>query len=129
MAILSLLLELSKHPESQKAAQEEMDAVIGRERLPSFLDKQNLPYVDATLQELFRLAMVFRVSTMYSNFKETTIEGYRIPRRSIVMFNLWSINLDPELFPNPKVFNPKRFLDETGKRIKKDGPYPFSVGK
>ncbi|GFQ94166.1 cytochrome P450 2F3 [Trichonephila clavata] len=80
ITIISLLLELSKHPEAQKAAQEEMDTVIGRERLPSWLDKQNLPYVDATLQELFRLAMVFKVSAMYSNFEETTIEGYRIPR-------------------------------------------------
>ncbi|GFY54616.1 cytochrome P450 2U1 [Trichonephila inaurata madagascariensis] len=67
LQITSLLLELSKHPEVQKAAQDEIDAVIGRERLPSWLDKQNLPYVDATLQ-LFRLAMVFRASTMYSNF-------------------------------------------------------------
>ncbi|GFU71763.1 vitamin D 25-hydroxylase [Trichonephila clavipes] len=61
--------------------------------------------------------------------EETTIEGYRIPRRSIIRANLWSINFDPESFPNPEVFNPRRFLDEKGKRIKKDGPYPFTVGK
>ncbi|GFU71761.1 uncharacterized protein TNCV_130651 [Trichonephila clavipes] len=70
LQIISLLLELSKHPEAQRVAQEEMDAVIGRERLPSWLDKQNLPYVDATLQELYRLAMAFRTSTMYSNFDD-----------------------------------------------------------
>ncbi|GFT67118.1 cytochrome P450 2C39, partial [Nephila pilipes] len=66
--IESLLFELSKHPDVQKKAQAELDAVVGRERLPSWLDKQNLPYVDATLQELYRLAMVFKTSVMYSNF-------------------------------------------------------------
>ncbi|GFQ95018.1 cytochrome P450 2U1, partial [Trichonephila clavata] len=127
ITIISLLLELSKHPEAQKAAQEEMDTVIGRERLPSWLDKQNLPYVDATLQELFRLAMVFKVSAMYSNFEETTIEGYRIPRRSIVMGNLWSINLDPELFRILRYLTPKDSLMRKEKELKRTDPILFQL--
>ncbi|GBN61637.1 Cytochrome P450 2C39, partial [Araneus ventricosus] len=124
----SLLVELSKHPDVQKKVQEELDSVVGRERLPSWTDKQNLPYLDATIQELYRKAALFLVLTMYSNFKETTIEGYRIPKRSIITANLYSIHFDPKLFPNPEKFDPGRFLNSEGKRIKVEGgPYLFGL--
>ncbi|GFR01963.1 cytochrome P450 2J6 [Trichonephila clavata] len=125
----SLLIELSKHPDVQKKIQEELDTVVGRERLPSWIDRPNLPYLDATIQELYRVAALFLVTTMYSNFKETTIEGYRIPKRSCIVSNLYSINLDPKLYPNPKKFDPERFLNAEGKRIKHEGPFPFGLGK
>ncbi|GFT37101.1 cytochrome P450 2U1, partial [Nephila pilipes] len=125
----SMLLELSKHPDVQKTIQEELDAVVGRERLPSWADRPNLTYLDATIQELYRVAALFLVTTMYSNFEETTIDGYRIPKRSIIVSNLYSIHFDPKLYPNPKTFNPKRFLNAEGKRIKHEGPFPFGLGK
>ncbi|GIX83313.1 cytochrome P450 2U1 [Caerostris extrusa] len=59
------------------------------------------------------------------NFEETTIRGYRIPKRSIIIGNLWTINNDPELFPNPSKFDPNRYL---GENIKSNGPYPFQHG-
>ncbi|GFQ84222.1 cytochrome P450 2A10 [Trichonephila clavata] len=66
----SLLIELSKHPDVQKKIQEELDTVVGRERLPSWIDRPNLPYLDATIQELYRVAALFLVTTMYSNFSK-----------------------------------------------------------
>lgn len=35
------------YPETQKRAQEEIDRVVGRDRLPSFDDFENMPYVRA----------------------------------------------------------------------------------
>ena len=35
------------YPETQKKAQQELDEVVGRERLPSFNDYNNLPYIRA----------------------------------------------------------------------------------
>ncbi|XP_015905322.1 cytochrome P450 2A13 [Parasteatoda tepidariorum] len=128
-AIMCLLVEASKHLEEQMLVQKELDAVVGKERLPSWLDRQNLPYFQAFLQELYRVNLPFSITTHYCNFKETTINGYRIPERSIFVANLWTINNDPELYPEPKKFNVQRFLDTDGKRIKTEGPYPFSLGK
>ncbi|XP_055947389.1 cytochrome P450 2J1-like [Argiope bruennichi] len=127
--LCSLLTEAAKHPEEQKKVQEEMDSVIGRERLPSMLDKPKLPYLEAFIQELFRIAQAFYNTTHYSNFEETTIRGYRIPKRSIIVGNLWSINNDPEIYPNPSKFDPTRFLERNGEKLNSDGPYPFSMGK
>ncbi|GIY29453.1 cytochrome P450 2F3 [Caerostris darwini] len=124
--ICSLLTEVAKHPEEQKKVQEEMDAVIGKERLPSWLDRTKLPYLEAFIKELYRVAQAFYNTAHYSNFEETTIRGYRIPKRSIIIGNLWTINNDPELFPNPSKFDPNRYL---GENLKSNGPYPFSMGK
>lgn len=41
-------------PEVQKKAQEEIDAVVGRDRLPSFADRARLPYVHAVCKEVVR---------------------------------------------------------------------------
>ncbi|XP_035228878.1 cytochrome P450 2U1-like, partial [Stegodyphus dumicola] len=60
---------------------------------------------------------------------ETNINGYRIPRRSILIVNLYTINNDPDIFPDPKRFDPKRFLGENNKKLKLVGPYPFGIGK
>jgi len=127
--IFGLLQYASKQVREQKRVQEELDSIVGRERLPSCLDRPNLPYLEAFIQELYRHNMPFNISTHYSNFKETTIEGYRIPRRTIVVANHWTVNNDPALYPEPQKFDPMRFIDENGKKIKTEGPYPFGIGK
>ncbi|GFR29653.1 cytochrome P450 2C16 [Trichonephila clavata] len=128
-SVSSLLTEASKHPEEQKKIQKELDSVVGKERLPSMLDRPKLPYLEAFIQELFRTAQAFYNTTHYSNFEETTIQGYRIPKRSIIVGNLWSINNDPETFPNPSKFDLNRFLGDYGEKLTVDGPVPFSMGK
>ena len=42
------------HPEEQKKAQEEIDAVVGPNRFPDFYDRPSLPYVNAIIKELMR---------------------------------------------------------------------------
>jgi len=39
-------------------AQEELDRVVGRERLPDFGDRPNLPYVEAICMEIMRWNLV-----------------------------------------------------------------------
>ena len=45
---------MAMHPEIQNKAQAEIDAVIGRERLPDFGDRDSLPYVSAIVKEILR---------------------------------------------------------------------------
>ena len=53
-AIYSFFLVMSLYPDVQKKAQDEIDSVIGNGRLPRFEDRDNLPYVDALVKEVFR---------------------------------------------------------------------------
>ena len=45
---------MTLYPEVQKRGQDEIDAVIGPDRLPSFEDRPNLPYVEAIVKEVLR---------------------------------------------------------------------------
>jgi len=38
------ILAMIQHPEAQKKAQAELDAVVGLDRLPTFADRPSLPY-------------------------------------------------------------------------------------
>lgn len=53
-AISCLFKALTLYPDVQRRAQEELDVVVGRERLPNFDDRPQLPYVEAVCQELRR---------------------------------------------------------------------------
>jgi cytochrome P450 len=46
---------MSLHPEVQRKAQEEIDRVVGHDRLPCAQDKKDLPYCNAILREVTRL--------------------------------------------------------------------------
>ena len=43
------------HPDTQRRAQEEIDKVVGTERLPQMGDRASLPYVEAVILEVLRL--------------------------------------------------------------------------
>ena len=52
--MLTFLIACMVHPEVQQKAQDEIDAVVGRERLPTFEDRPRLPFVDALCKEVLR---------------------------------------------------------------------------
>ena len=41
-------------PDVQKRIRAELDAVVGRKRLPTFEDRASLPYLEATIKESLR---------------------------------------------------------------------------
>ena len=47
-------LAMLAHPEVQKRAQDELDAVVGQGRVPTFADKSHLPYIMAVVKETIR---------------------------------------------------------------------------
>ena len=53
-SIMSFLVAALLRPEIQTMAQEELDAVTRRERLPTFEDRSRLPFVDAICKEVIR---------------------------------------------------------------------------
>jgi hypothetical protein len=62
----SLFLALVLYPQVQRRAQAELDAVIGRDRLPTFDDKPHLPYIEAFCKELLRWKMPLPLGTIHS---------------------------------------------------------------
>ena len=52
--LMSFVLVMLLYPEVQMKAQKELDAVVGRDRLPEFSDRPSLPYINAILKEIIR---------------------------------------------------------------------------
>ncbi len=48
------MLAMVMYPDVQSMAQKELDEIIGRDRLPSFADYEQLHFIRATLKEVLR---------------------------------------------------------------------------
>ncbi|OMO70116.1 Cytochrome P450 [Corchorus olitorius] len=103
------LAELINHPEVMKKAQNEIDSVVGRNRILEESDVENLPYLKAIVKETLRLhpggPLVVREST-----EDCTIGGYDIPGGTTLFVNVWALGKDPKQWENPLEFKPERFL-------------------
>ena len=51
------------HPDKQRLAQEEIDRVIGNDRLPLVSDRKELRYVDAVIKETMRWSPALPMGT------------------------------------------------------------------
>ena len=47
------------YPDVYRKAQEEIDRVIGNERLPDLTDRYSLPYIEALVMELYRCVAIY----------------------------------------------------------------------
>lgn len=126
-AIYSFFLAMTLHPEVLKKAQAEIDAIIGNDRLPIFADRENLPYVDALVTEVFRWHSVAPLGLPHRVMQDDTHAGYFIPKGSRVITNIWKFTHDPRIYANPHLFNPDRFISSEGKKSEPD-PRNFCFG-
>ena len=66
-ATISFVVAMLLYPDIQKKAQEELDSVTGRERLPTFDDRPRLPFIDAVCKEILRWRPVTPVGAFPQN--------------------------------------------------------------
>lgn len=60
--------------------------------------------------------------------RDTVLMGHYIPKRTMVMTNIYSATMDPRYWQGPTNFNPDRFINCAGKLIINKALVPFSVG-
>uniref|UniRef100_A0A1I7UBW0 CYtochrome P450 family n=1 Tax=Caenorhabditis tropicalis TaxID=1561998 RepID=A0A1I7UBW0_9PELO len=123
---LSYLLH---YPNIQKKLQKELDKVIGSERLITTADKNDLPYMNAFINESQRCVNLVPLNLQHETTKDTVINGYCIPKGTGVVAQISTVMNDEKTFPDHKSFNPDRFIDENGKLKKVEELIPFSAGK
>ncbi|KAF9055433.1 cytochrome P450 [Hymenopellis radicata] len=107
---LTVILAMLKNPEFQVRAQKELDAVVGRDRLPNFEDQENLPFINAIFMEAMRWRPVLPLAISHACLSDDVYEGYFIPRGATVIGNAWSILHDENTYHSAEVFNPDRFM-------------------
>ncbi|KAH7913699.1 cytochrome P450 [Hygrophoropsis aurantiaca] len=129
-AILTFLLAMALSPESQRRGQEEIDAIIGRERLANIADRSNTPFVDAIMKETLRWHPVAPLAIPHLLTQDDEYRGWTFTSGSLFMVNLWSILHNKDVFPDPESFNPERFLTGvTAEKAIKTVKYAFGFGR
>ncbi|KAG6245095.1 hypothetical protein E4U24_004603 [Claviceps purpurea] len=79
-SVSSFILAMILYPEVQRRAQQEIDEVVGGERLPGFEDRDHLPYMNAAIKEAYRWMPVVPIGTTHVAEEEIVFSGYRIPK-------------------------------------------------
>jgi len=59
------MLAMIAYPDKQRKCQEELEAVVGRSRMPTLADQASLPYICATIRELLRWRPVIPVGELF----------------------------------------------------------------
>ncbi|XP_020232476.1 isoflavone 3'-hydroxylase [Cajanus cajan] len=106
------LAALLNQPEILKKAKDEIDTYVGQDRLVDESDIPNLPYIQNIVYETLRLYTPAPLLLPHYSSDECTIEGYTIPRDTIVLINAWAIQRDPQLWNDAESFKPERFEKE-----------------
>ncbi|CAL0313446.1 unnamed protein product [Lupinus luteus] len=116
---------LLNHPEVSKKANDEIDSLIGEDRLIDESDISKLPYLQNIINETFRLYPAFPLLAPHFSSEDCTIEGHNVPKGTILLVNAWAIHRDPHLWSDPTQFKPERFEKEG----EVDKLIPFGLGR
>ena len=103
---------LLNHPEILIKAKEELDAHIGQDRLLDEPDVSKLPYLQCIISETLRLHLAAPLLGPHLSSDDCTIQGYHVPKNTVVLVNAWAIHRDPKLWNEPMRFRPERFEKE-----------------
>lgn len=130
MTLRWAVLLMSTYPEVQKRVQTEIDDVVGNRR-PVLNDRRNLAYTEAVLHEVNRFVSLEPTALPHFTTKDTELGGYSIKKDTVVFINLYSMSRDREVWGDPDVFRPDRFLDTSGEINRQLlGEFlPFSAGR
>ncbi|KAK5640630.1 hypothetical protein RI129_011441 [Pyrocoelia pectoralis] len=125
LAFLFMLL----HPDIQKKAQDEIDQIVGRDRLPTLEDRRLLHYIEAISLETTRLFTGHILNSPRRAVKDCYFNGYFIPKGTTLAVNFRGVSLNTESgWEDPKIFNPERFI-KNGKLTIPNNYMAFGLGK
>ncbi|KAI0318125.1 cytochrome P450, partial [Amylostereum chailletii] len=126
-SVLTFVLAMLHAPEVQRRAQEELDRVTGKGRLPTFEDSADLPYITAIAKESLRWESVTPLGLPHALKEDDIYAGYFIPAGTTVLANQWAMSHNESVYPDPMSFKPERFLH--GEKVREPNTIAFGWGR
>jgi cytochrome P450 len=124
------MAEIMNKPEVYEKAQQELEAIVGKDSIVEESHLHKLPYLSAVMKETLRLHPALPLLLHHCPTETCTVGGYTIPKGCRVFINAWAIHRDPSNWENPLVFDPDRFLDIKYDYTGSDFNYlPFGSGR
>nr|XP_043629467.1 isoleucine N-monooxygenase 2-like [Erigeron canadensis] len=104
------MAEMLNEPILLRKAVEELDNVVGRNRLVEEQDLSQLNFIKACIKEAFRLHPFRAFNPPHLSMTDTTVAGYFIPKGSHVLVSRLGLGRNPDVWENPLRFDPDRHL-------------------
>ncbi|KAF4218845.1 hypothetical protein CNMCM6805_004618 [Aspergillus fumigatiaffinis] len=127
-SLINWVAAMCLNPEAQKKAQQEIDRVVGPDRLPTDDDAVRLPYTRQVIQESQRWITAVPLSLPRAANGPVRWNGYEIPEETGLIMNSYAIHNDPSLFPEPQEFRPDRWEGKPNASYNGDGQLLFTFG-
>ncbi|KAL6793714.1 cytochrome P450 [Trichoderma sp. SZMC 28013] len=109
--IKAFFLGMVLNPDVQRKAQEEIDRVVGSDRLPEASDEENLPFVRGVVMEALRTFPVLPMGIAHEAAEDIIFRGYRIPKGSYIRPCVWWYLNNPKTYADPSRYDPERYLE------------------
>ncbi|XP_025262526.1 cytochrome P450 4C1-like [Camponotus floridanus] len=128
VAITWTLFLLGNNLEHQEKVHEELDEIFKDSETPATIKElSQLKYLDRVIKETLRIYP--SVPTITRKLGEDVKMGdYTLPKGITVLLAIALVHLNPEVWPDPKKFDPDRFLPENSKHRNPYAYIPFSAG-
>ncbi|KAJ0975709.1 hypothetical protein J5N97_017674 [Dioscorea zingiberensis] len=128
------LTEVIKNPRVLHKVQEELDSVVGRDRMVTESDLAQLTYLRCVVRETFRLHPAGPFLIPHESTRPTKLFGYDIPIGTRVFVNTHGLGRNTRIWDDVDKFIPERHLQEDGRRVEISHGLdfkilPFSAGK
>nr|GEW41481.1 cytochrome P450 CYP82D47-like [Tanacetum cinerariifolium] len=123
---------LANNPRVLQNAQQELEKHVGRDSEVEDSDLKNLVYIQAIIKETLRLYPVAPLSAPRESTEDCVVGGYTVPKGTVLLVNIWNIHHDSQMWTDPFIFEPERFLTSK-KEIDVIGQhfefFPFGSGR
>ncbi|BFG22175.1 hypothetical protein CerSpe_084490 [Prunus speciosa] len=128
------MAEVIKHPRVLRKIQEELDSVVGPNRMVNESDLAHLNYLRCVVRETFRMHPAGPFLIPHESLRATWIDGYYIPAKTRVFINTHGLGRNTKIWDNVEEFRPERHWLADGSRVEiSHGAdfkiLPFSAGK
>ena len=112
VAVEWAMSELLRNPSDMKKLQEELNNVVGENKLVEESDLSKLPYLNMVVKETLRLYPAGPLLLPRESLEDITINGYHIKKKTRILVNAWAIGRDPKVWSdNADMFCPERFVN------------------
>ncbi|GJT79550.1 cytochrome P450 81F3-like protein [Tanacetum coccineum] len=101
---MSLLLN---NPHVLIKAQNEIDSLVGCDRLVNEKDLSKLSHLQCIINETLRMHPAAPLLLPHESSKDCKVGGYHIPHGTMLFVNVWAIQNDPNKWESPKLYTPR----------------------
>lgn len=106
-----VIAEMINQPTIFDKALEELDFVVGKDRLVQESDLPNLNYIKSCVKEAFRLHPVAPFNVPHVTTADSVVAGYFIPKASHVIISRLGLGRNREIWDDPLTFDPNRHMN------------------